>query len=61
MNRHMITKYFSRLYRQTLINLINYLFIIFNYLQNKNVPDKFDLKLVSLFPAANLSKFACIF
>jgi hypothetical protein len=32
-----------------------------NYLQNASVPDKFDLKIVQLFPASNLSAGAYIF
>jgi hypothetical protein len=33
---------------------------MFNYLQNTNVPDKFDLKTVQLFPASGLSEGAHI-
>jgi hypothetical protein len=32
-----------------------------NYLQNTSVPDKFDLKIVQLFPASNLSASVHIF
>jgi hypothetical protein len=32
-----------------------------NYLRNTTVPDKFDLKIVQLFPASNLPAGAHIF